>query len=138
MPRSKPLTTIDKEIGARMRLARMRKGLSQERLGEAVDVTFQQIQKYERGVNRVSASTIVKVAKFLNVSVSYLLLGTDDQYGNEPLPIDAAALTAARIVAEMPAPARARAVSVLRTVATLCEPVGPSLATVDPVEPTPA
>jgi transcriptional regulator with XRE-family HTH domain len=60
---------VDRYVGERMRAERMRAGLTQTQLGVAVGVTFQQIQKYERGVNRVSASTLARAAGALGVPV---------------------------------------------------------------------
>ena len=63
-------------VGARIRLTRKARGLSQQALAAAVGLTFQQIQKYERGANRVSASKLAEIAAFLQVPVSELF-GTD-------------------------------------------------------------
>lgn len=62
---------VDVHVGARLRLRRNLLGLSQEQLGTASSLTFQQIQKYERGANRISASRLYQLAKILNVSVSW-------------------------------------------------------------------
>lgn len=62
---------IDVHVGSRLRARRMLLGLSQEKLGEAVGLTFQQVQKYERGANRVSASRLFEFARILGVSVAY-------------------------------------------------------------------
>lgn len=64
---------VDAEIGAAMRAARLSSGLSQERLGQAVGVTFQQVQKYENGRNRVSASRLLAIARLLGVAPASLL-----------------------------------------------------------------
>jgi len=64
-------SSVDSRVGARIRLRRMIVGMSQERLGEAVGVTFQQVQKYERGVSRVSAGRLYSLAEALGVPVSY-------------------------------------------------------------------
>jgi len=61
---------IDLAVGARIRLLRKVRGLSQQALAEAAGVTFQQIQKYERGTNRVSASMLARIAHTLNTPVS--------------------------------------------------------------------
>lgn len=61
---------VDVAVGARIRLLRKIRGLSQQALAEAAGVTFQQIQKYERGANRVSASMLTRIAKTLNVPVA--------------------------------------------------------------------
>lgn len=68
---------IDVEIGSRIRAARMRAGMSQEKLSEALGVTFQQIQKYEKGVNRCSGSRLIAMAAALNVPASDLLGETE-------------------------------------------------------------
>ncbi|NQU55951.1 MAG: helix-turn-helix transcriptional regulator [Rhodospirillales bacterium] len=62
---------VDMHVGARLRLRRTLLGISQEKLGEAVGLTFQQIQKYERGANRVGASRIYEFSRVLDVPVSY-------------------------------------------------------------------
>lgn len=62
---------VDIHVGGRIRLRRMMSGLSQERLGEQMGLTFQQIQKYEKGANRVGASRLFQLAKVLEVPVSY-------------------------------------------------------------------
>lgn len=62
---------IDIHVGARLRLRRTLLGLSQEKLGEAVGITFQQLQKYERGANRISASRLYNLSQVLGVPVSY-------------------------------------------------------------------
>ena len=63
---------VDLSIGARIRLRRKSLGLTQSALGDRIGVTFQQVQKYERGANRVSGSTLVAVAKALETSVAWL------------------------------------------------------------------
>ena len=65
------LSPIDAHVGSRMRLRRTLMGLSQERLGEALGLTFQQVQKYERGVNRVSASRLFDLSRVLDVPISF-------------------------------------------------------------------
>jgi transcriptional regulator with XRE-family HTH domain len=62
---------IDVHVGQRMRLRRTMVGMSQEKLGEAVSLTFQQIQKYERGINRMGASRLYRLAQALGVNVAY-------------------------------------------------------------------
>jgi transcriptional regulator with XRE-family HTH domain len=62
---------IDVHVGARIRLRRTLLGISQTTLAEAMGLTFQQVQKYEKGMNRVSASRLVDMANALDVSVSY-------------------------------------------------------------------
>jgi transcriptional regulator with XRE-family HTH domain len=64
---------IDQQVGARLRMQRMLVGMSQEKLGDALGVTFQQVQKYEKGSNRVSASTLKQIAHVLDVQPSFFL-----------------------------------------------------------------
>ncbi|MEE8393911.1 MAG: helix-turn-helix transcriptional regulator [Rhodospirillales bacterium] len=62
---------VDIHVGSRVRLRRTLMGFSQERLGDAVGLTFQQIQKYERGANRIGASRLFEFSKILDVPVSF-------------------------------------------------------------------
>jgi transcriptional regulator with XRE-family HTH domain len=62
---------IDVHVGSRVRLRRTLLGMSQEKLGEAIGLTFQQVQKYERGANRVGASRLYDLSRVLDVAVSY-------------------------------------------------------------------
>lgn len=62
---------VDKHVGARLRLRRTLKKISQEKLGAAVGLTFQQIQKYERGANRIGCSRLYKLAEILDVPISF-------------------------------------------------------------------
>jgi transcriptional regulator with XRE-family HTH domain len=64
-------TAIDKHVGSRMRMRRLILGMSQEKLGEALGITFQQIQKYEKGTNRIGASRLHAMAGVLGVPVQY-------------------------------------------------------------------
>ncbi|CAK0763464.1 Transcriptional regulator [Azospirillaceae bacterium] len=65
------LDPIDVHVGSRVRLRRTLLGMSQEKLGEAIGLTFQQVQKYERGTNRISASKLWILANMLDVPVSF-------------------------------------------------------------------
>ena len=66
---------IDKYVGSRVRMRRIKLGMSQEKLGDALGLTFQQIQKYEKGTNRVGASRIQQISEILQVPVSFLFEG---------------------------------------------------------------
>ena len=66
---------IDRHVGSRVRMRRMLAGVSQERLGEALGLTFQQVQKYEKGTNRISASRLQQIAKMLGVPVAFFFDG---------------------------------------------------------------
>jgi transcriptional regulator with XRE-family HTH domain len=70
---------LDRQIGERVRLARAVKRMSQEKLGEHLGVTFQQVQKYEKGFNRISASTLFQIAKVLEVDILFFF---GDEAGN--------------------------------------------------------
>ena len=65
----------DKHVGSRVRMRRMMLGMSQEKLGDSLGLTFQQIQKYEKGTNRVGASRIQQISEILQVPVSFLFEG---------------------------------------------------------------
>ena len=62
---------IDKHVGSRVRMRRMMLGMSQEKLGDALGLTFQQVQKYEKGTNRVSCSRLYEISQILDVPVTY-------------------------------------------------------------------
>ena len=66
---------VDKYVGSRVRMRRIMLGMSQEKLGEALGLTFQQVQKYEKGTNRVGASRIQQISEILQVPVSFLFEG---------------------------------------------------------------
>src|SRR6476660_6812019 len=67
----KQANPIDAQVGNRVRLRRMLVGMSQERLGELLGLTFQQVQKYEKGVNRIGAGRLFDVARILGVPIDY-------------------------------------------------------------------
>jgi transcriptional regulator with XRE-family HTH domain len=71
----KQANAIDAHVGHRVRLRRMLMGMSQERLGELLGLTFQQVQKYEKGLNRVGAGRLFEVAGILGVPISYFYEG---------------------------------------------------------------
>jgi transcriptional regulator with XRE-family HTH domain len=71
---------IDVHVGKRLRLRRTLLGMSQERLGELLGLTFQQVQKYERGVNRIGSSRLFELGQILDVPVSFFF---DDMPRNE-------------------------------------------------------
>lgn len=73
-------------VGQNIRRLRTSKGISQSDLGTAIGITFQQVQKYEKGTNRVSASKLVKVAAALGVRVEVLFAGIDDTGTSDAAP----------------------------------------------------
>ena len=83
MTDSKLPSGIDRVVGQRIRWRRRDLKLTQERLGELLDLTFQQVQKYEKGVNRVSAGRLYEIAGVLGVPVSYFFDGAEEFLGAE-------------------------------------------------------
>ncbi len=71
MVNKKSPNPIDVHVGSRVRLRRMMLGMSQEKLGESLGITFQQIQKYEKGTNRIGASRLHHIADVLTVPISF-------------------------------------------------------------------
>ena len=76
-PKSDQPNPIDVQVGSRVRLRRNMLGLSQEKLGDAIGLTFQQVQKYERGANRIGASRLHELSRVLDVPVSFFFDDTD-------------------------------------------------------------
>jgi len=83
--KKKPNPT-DTHVGSRIRLRRNMLGMSQEKLGENLGITFQQIQKYEKGANRVAAGRLVEIARVLNCSVEDILGADVKTHSNGPTP----------------------------------------------------
>lgn len=73
---------IDIHVGSRLRMYRMLRGLSQGKLGEALGLTFQQIQKYEKGLNRVGASRLWDICQVLDIPVAFLYEGISNETKN--------------------------------------------------------
>ena len=73
---------VDKYVGSRVRMRRIMLGMSQEKLGEALGLTFQQVQKYEKGTNRVGASRLQQISEILRVPVSFLFDGGPSSVAN--------------------------------------------------------
>jgi transcriptional regulator with XRE-family HTH domain len=71
----KPINSIDKHVGSRVRMRRMMLDMSQTKLGDALGLTFQQVQKYEKGTNRISASRLQHISHILQVSVPFFFEG---------------------------------------------------------------
>src|SRR5688572_30584301 len=74
----------DKHVGSRVRMRRMMLSMSQEKLGDALSLTFQQVQKYEKGTNRIGASRLQQIAHILQVPVSFFFDGGPNQNGEAP------------------------------------------------------
>ena len=78
---SRRANPVDIHVGSRVRLQRMLLGISQEKLGEQLGLTFQQVQKYEKGVNRIGASRLFDLSRVLNVPIDFFY---EDAPGREP------------------------------------------------------
>ncbi len=83
MPK-KQANPIDIQVGNRVRIRRMLIGMSQERLGDLLGLTFQQVQKYEKGVNRIGAGRLFEVSRILNVPVDFFYEGVSSQLAGAP------------------------------------------------------
>ena len=78
MSENKLPNLVDKHVGRRIRWRRRELKLSQEKLGEMLGLTFQQVQKYEKGVNRISAGRLFEVGKVLDVGIGYFYQGVEE------------------------------------------------------------
>jgi transcriptional regulator with XRE-family HTH domain len=88
---------IDIHVGRRVRMLRTLKGMSQERLGRSLGVSFQQLQKYESGANRMSASMLYRASQALETPISAFFEGLDEvQSESEPMLLDRFSLEMAR------------------------------------------
>jgi transcriptional regulator with XRE-family HTH domain len=74
---------IDKHVGSRVRMRRMMLNLSQTKLGDALDLTFQQVQKYEKGTNRIGASRLQQISNILQVPVAFFFEGAPNMPGHK-------------------------------------------------------
>ncbi|MHA7858628.1 MAG: helix-turn-helix domain-containing protein [Henriciella sp.] len=78
MSENKVPSGIDRIVGQRLRWRRRELKLTQEQLGEKLGLTFQQVQKYEKGVNRISAGRLFEMAQVLGITITYFYEGVDD------------------------------------------------------------
>ena len=79
---------IDQQVGERIRARRAELGLTQEQLAQALQVSYQQVQKYETGANRISAGRILEIARKLGVDISYFFEGLGPEPSGEPPPLE--------------------------------------------------
>jgi len=107
---------MDAKIGARLAMARRMRGVSQEKLGEHLGITFQQVQKYEKGTNRISVGAALLSAEFLGVSAVWLMRGNEQDTGPAPEGLDPIALKAALIVDRLPPAGRRGALIALHAI----------------------
>jgi transcriptional regulator with XRE-family HTH domain len=75
---------IDRHVGSRVRMRRMMLSMSQEKLGDGLGLTFQQVQKYEKGTNRIGASRLQTIASILQVPVAFFFEGSPSPTGAPP------------------------------------------------------
>jgi transcriptional regulator with XRE-family HTH domain len=125
MATSKSIQPVDRIVGQNIRIFRTAKGMSQTELGDAAGVTFQQIQKYEKGTNRVGSSRLAKIAQILDVPVARFF---DNAAGGADGPISGEVVTdllgvrhavlMLRAFAELPSD------EVRRSLVTLAESIG--------------
>ncbi|WP_438752953.1 helix-turn-helix domain-containing protein [Pararhizobium sp. O133] len=80
----KVANSIDVHVGSRIRLRRVALGMSQEKLGDSLGITFQQVQKYEKGINRVGASRLQNIATVLNVPIAFFFEESPRSAGDGP------------------------------------------------------
>jgi len=76
---------LDATVGSRIRVFRIHRRMSQTELAEQIGVTFQQVQKYEKGTNRIGASRLSRIATILGISISELFEASDEEAGNSAL-----------------------------------------------------
>jgi transcriptional regulator with XRE-family HTH domain len=100
---------LDRYVGTRVRQRRLEVGMSQEKLGEALGITFQQVQKYEKGTNRVSVSRLHQIAETLGVPLSYFYEGGTSGGGGAKADDEQTSVTS-QFLASADAPAIMRAV----------------------------
>ncbi len=110
---------VDVHVGARVRERRVMLGLSQTTLATKIGLTFQQVQKYERGANRVSASMMWRMADVLDVPISYFFDGLDrSKPAGQPDQWDPAVLRLARRIRTLPTPVRNSLASLVGSMVT--------------------
>ena len=79
-------SAVDKHVGSRVRMRRMMLAMSQGKLGDALGLTFQQVQKYEKGTNRIGASRLQQISHILQVPVAFFFEGAPDLHGSTDAP----------------------------------------------------
>jgi len=84
---TKKANPIDAQVGNRVRIRRMLIGMSQEKLGDLLGLTFQQVQKYEKGVNRIGAGRLFEIARILGVPIDFFYDGVASAEGAAAPPV---------------------------------------------------
>jgi len=108
---------VDIHVGARIRVRRKMLGCSQKKLGNAVGVSFQQVQKYESGINRVGASRLFELAEALEVSVVFFFEGLEDGSSTMITSADSTAMSSALLLQAIANPEHKKAIDDLIRVA---------------------
>ena len=115
---------IDRIVGARMRERRMLLGLTQQELAELIGVTYQQAHKYEKGINRIAAGRLSRIARALGVEVGYFYEGAEaDQPSIKPSPQQRLLLELARNFVALPSRKHQEAICNLARVLANAEPI---------------
>lgn len=120
MPKS--ATNVDRHVGERIRMRRIELAFTQEKVGEALGVTFQQVQKYERGANRISAARLRAAANLLGVPLVYFyegLPGASDPWTADPSVDETGGTSGVRRAAQTSSPLEARLLDAFRSVPDL-------------------
>ena len=129
MPNQRSANSVDWHVGSRLRLRRLELGMSQEKLADSLGITFQQVQKYERGTNRIGASRLHQIAIALQVPITYFFEGASEDaeisgaapVGNSPLSdalSDAATVRLLRAFSQIDDPiVKQKAVTVIEAIA---------------------
>ena len=125
--RAKDPGGVDKYVGSRVRMRRLMLDMSQGQLASAIGLTFQQVQKYEKGVNRIGASRLQQIANALQVPVTFFFEGSPGQarvYGKAPSPAFAFefistsdGLALARAFTKLPSALRRKIVALVEDIA---------------------
>lgn len=119
---------VDRHVGQRVATLRLDQGLSQARLGDVLGLTFQQIQKYEKGLNRISSSKLWEISCFFGVDITYFFAGLGDRdQGSDATSTDPAPAQVTRYTIEigklaprLPAPQQRLALDLFRELAGDC------------------
>ena len=111
---------IDKRVGEQLRMRRMICGISQEKIAGALGITFQQIQKYEKGTNRISAGNLYRISEFLNVPMSYFyegLVAQDEPLTEKPAKLSHTQAQIMRLLPNIPDKTQRAVMNMLREIA---------------------
>ena len=96
----------DIHVGRRVREARILRDISQERLAEKLGISFQQVQKYEKGANRIGCSRLWDIAQAVEQPISYFFDGLSERIYNHPVELSSSAVRLTKKIADLPSDAR--------------------------------